>query len=324
MAWRGYDPDRDVPDLLGKVFLVTGGTGGIGRQTVIELAKHAPAHIFFTGRNRGAADDVVAECKPLLNRKDGSGTTFLECDHGSLESIRAAANVLTAASDRLDVFIANAGIMAVPPGATKDGFEVQFGINHMGNASLLLHLLPLMLRTAAEPGADVRFVSLTSLGYYGHPRSGINFDSLEVASTRPGRDLNPMATWTRYGQSKLANILTAAEMRRRHPQITSVAVHPGTIRTSLITELGVFNRLLIFLANPRGMATPRQGSFNTLWAATAADVPDKISQGVERKRAAFFVPVGKPNQGDGKCWDSNLAGRLWDWTSKKVGTADNE
>ncbi|KAM4063904.1 short chain dehydrogenase [Hirsutella rhossiliensis] len=319
MAWRGYDPDRDIPDLSGKVILVTGGTGGIGKHTVVELAKHAPAHIFFTGRNRTAADAVVAECRPLLDGR----VTFVECDHGSLASIRSAAEAFFAASGpspRLDVFVANAGIMAVPLGATVDGYKAQFGVNHLGNAALLLRLLPVMLHTAAEPGADVRFVTLTSRAHFIHPHRGIDFDRLRAA---PSADSNPRATfirtWMRYGQSKLANILTAAELRRRHPQITSVAIHPGIVRTGLVTRMGALSRLVLLLAGPRGLVTPLQGSYNTLWGATGPGVRDQVAESSARQIAALFWPVGEPKKGDAKCWDGALAQRLWDWTVKEVG-----
>lgn len=238
----------------------------------------------------------------------GVKATFLACDLGSLASIRAAAERF--ADARLDVFIANAGVMAVDAGLTADGYEVQFGTNHVGNAALLLRLLPVMRRTAAQPGADVRFVALTSLGYRGHPGEGIRFATLRT----PQEDM-PLGTWGRYGQSKLANVAFAMELARREPAITSVAVHPGVVRTELVTELGFWKRALVYVTNPLGLMTPEQGGCNTAWAAAAPGVRAEVAKG----KAALFEPVGKAHAGDAACWDEKLAKELWEWTEKEVG-----
>jgi NAD(P)-dependent dehydrogenase (short-subunit alcohol dehydrogenase family) len=288
------------------------GTGGVGKTAVIELAKHHPARIIFTGRNQPAADEVISTCQAIDRSVQ---VTFLPCDLTSLESIRRAADAFDA--DRLDVFVANAGVMAQPPGQTKDGYETQFGVCHVGNSALLLRLLPVMLRTKREdPGADVRFVAVTSLGFGGHPAEGIDFPSLKT----DGSNVR-FGTWGRYGQAKLANILMAHELARRHPEITSLGVHPGVVKTELVTNLGWAHRLMVFVTNPRLM-TPRQGCYNTLWAATGKGVPEKVrgqAKGGKKDGAAFWVPVGKVHKGDAKCWDGELAKRLWEWTEQEVG-----
>ncbi|KAM0257032.1 hypothetical protein ACHAQJ_004627 [Trichoderma viride] len=299
----GYDPDTDMPDLSGKVILITGGTSGIGKAAVLELSKHNPAHIYFTGRNEKSAAEVTSQCV------NPSNVTFLRCEHDSLESIRDAAAKFK--HDRLDVFIANAGIAAVPPAVTKDGYEVQFGINHVGNAALLLRLLPIMLRTAKEvPGADVRYVVVTSLGYAAHPDNGIDFDTLRSKQD----NYLLMGKWKRYAQSKLANILLARELGKRYPQITSLAVHPGAVKTEMVTDFGFFDRMLVFLIAPLGMLTPRQGAYNTLWAATSEEVKGKVDG-----KTALFEPVGKPHGGNEKSHSDELSKRLWEWTVEEVG-----
>jgi NAD(P)-dependent dehydrogenase (short-subunit alcohol dehydrogenase family) len=278
------------------------GTSGIGKTAVLEFAKHNPAHIYFTGRNEKAAAEVISQCG------DFSNVTFLLCKLDSLESIRDAAAKFQ--HDRLDIFIANAGIVSVQPAVTKDGYEVQFGINHVGNAALLLRLLPIMLRTAKEvPGADVRFVALTSLGYVAHPSNGIDFDNL-----RSKQESFLMGKWRRYAQSKLANVLLARELGKRYPQITSLAVHPGVVNTEMIAEFGAFDRILTFFMAPLGKLTPREGAYNTLWAATSPEVKDKVNG-----TTALFEPVGKPHSGNGKCHSDELSKRLWEWTVKEVG-----
>lgn len=208
--------------------------------------------------------------------------------------------------------------MAVDPGHTKDGYEVQFGTNHIGNAALALRLLPLMETTAEIPGTDVRFVALTSLGYRGHPSAGIDFDGLRDANQFP-----VLGPWIRYGQSKLANILFARELGKRYPKVTSVVVHPGVVGTDLVHNLTFWNRVLVRATNPMGLMTPRQGCFNTLWAATGSDVVEKMAGGAgticKSGKVAFFVPVAVGDAGDARCWDDELMTKLWDWTVAEVG-----
>ncbi|EGR48315.1 uncharacterized protein TRIREDRAFT_41312, partial [Trichoderma reesei QM6a] len=308
----------DVPNLAGKVILITGGNG-IGKQTVLELAKHNPSHIYFTGRNTLSAATVISQ-----SNLSPQSITFIPCDLASLESVRQAAETHFK-HDRLDIFIANAGILAVPPGLTKDGYEIQFGTNHLGNAALLLRLLPVMLRTAGDfvPDAekeeegekekDVRFVAVTSLGYFTHPVNGIDFAGLKTK-----QENLLLGKWARYGQSKLANVLFARELGKRFPQITSVAVHPGVVKTEMITRLGLVDRVLTWGMSPLGMLTPREGAYNTLWAATAADVRGRMRKGDEGGEVALFEPVGRPHAGSAKCRSDELAGRLWEWTVEEV------
>ncbi|KAK1245936.1 hypothetical protein MKX07_005005 [Trichoderma sp. CBMAI-0711] len=308
-----YNPDTDVPNLAGKVILITGGNG-IGKQTVLELAKHSPSHIYFTGRNTLSAANVISQ-----SNLSPQSITFIPCDLASLESVRQAAETHFK-HDRLDIFIANAGILAVPPGLTKDGYEIQFGTNHLGNAALLLRLLPVMLRTArdlvpdAEEKDDVRFVAVTSLGYFTHPVNGIDFAGLKTK-----QENLLLGKWARYGQSKLANVLFTRELGKKFPQITSVAVHPGVVKTEMITRLGLVDRVLTWGMSPLGMLTPREGAYNTLWAATAADVRGKMRKGEEGGEVALFEPVGRPHAGSAKCRSDELAGRLWEWTVEEVG-----
>lgn len=228
----------------------------------------------------------------------------------SLESVKEAADKILEKTDRLDVLIASAGVMAIDADVTKDGYEVQFGINHLGNTALLLHLLPLLLKTAALPNSDVRVITITSLGYRGHPKGGIQFDTLNTPQTSLR-----LGTWGRYAQSKLANILVAHYLSRRYPQITSLAIHPGVVDTGLISNLGVWNWLFVKVTTAGQLITKEQGGLNAVWAATGKSVRKEVEEG----RGAFWEPMGKGNQGDGQCWDEGLAKRLWEWTEGVVG-----
>jgi NAD(P)-dependent dehydrogenase (short-subunit alcohol dehydrogenase family) len=279
------------------------GTAGLGKESALALAKHHPERIYFSGRNgtRGAA--VVTE---IVNSVPGVKATFIECDLASLASIANAAKQFTSTSDRLDILMCNAGVMALPPGLTKDGYEVQFGTNHVGHALLIKLLLPTLLRTAELPGSSVRIVLNTSLGFKGHPRGGIQFNDL-----RTTQGCFPVAgAWIRYGQSKLANILYAAELGRRYPSITSVSIHPGVINTGLVGNLSFLNRALVKVANIGNFMTPEEGIQNQLWAATAKD-GDVVN-------GAYYEPVAVLGAHDKASSNQDLATQLWDWTQKEL------
>lgn len=232
--------------------------------------------------------------------------TFINCDLASLASVEKAAKQFTSESQRLDVLMCNAGVMALPPQLTQDGYELQFGTNHMGHALLVKLLLPTLLRTAETPNSDVRIVFLSSIAYRLHPKDGITFDAL-----RTTQDIKTSTgSWVRYGQTKLANILYAAELARRYPNITSVSVHPGVIATGLVGNLSLFNKLLLYVSSIGKMKNPADGACNQLWAATG----DKK----EIVNGEFYEPVGVPGKHDAESKNEELAGKLWEWTQKEL------
>jgi NAD(P)-dependent dehydrogenase (short-subunit alcohol dehydrogenase family) len=232
--------------------------------------------------------------------------TLLELDLASLASVAAAAKSFTEQSDRLDLLINNAGIMAVPAGETKDGLEIQLGVNHVGHALLTKLLLPTLLRTAdtkaAADGtpADVRVVTLSSNAHLRAPAPGFSPADERAA------DGSPMG---RYARSKLANVLFARELARRHPSITTASLHPGVIRTDLFAHVLDQNAALGALSSAFGWlvySSVADGAKNTLWAATAPK--DQIRSG------GYYVPVGRLEAGSEYARDEALAATLWDWT----------
>jgi len=189
------------------------------------MANQHPAHIYFSGRNLSRAQELISDIHKTIPT---ASLTFIELDLSSLLSIKTAIQQFS--HKRLDILMCNAGIMAKPPQLSKDGYEIQFATNHLGHALLIKHLLPIMLGTVEKPGADVRIVLLTSTGWRGHPKGGINFAGLKTT-----QDFGAFGPWIRYGQSKLANIVYAAELARRYPSIISISVHPGS--SYLLTKL---------------------------------------------------------------------------------------
>ncbi|KAJ6588800.1 oxidoreductase [Mycena capillaripes] len=300
-----FNPSTDIPDLAGKVILVTGGTGGIGKESVLALAKHNPKSIYFTGRNSSRANEVIAEIKSTA---PSVTIVFLECDLESLAAVERGAKQFISQSDRLDILMCNAGVMNVPPALTKDGYEVHFGTNHLAHALFIKLLLPTLLRTAEAPGGDVRVIPLTSQAFAMHPMGGILFDDLRTTQ------VSGLVKFLRYGQSKLANILYASELAKRYPQITSVSIHPGVVRTDLLAQQDYITRALAFLTHPFSMLTPAEGAYNQCWAATVDKA--KITNG------EYYEPVGVPGGHARLSRDAKLASRLWDWTEKELESYD--
>lgn len=303
----GFDPAKDIPSLPGKVIFITGGTAGLGTESIKHLAAHNPAHIYFSGRNLNAG---VALATELENVFPDVGFTFVEMDLSSFSSVKTAIHTEFKHS-RLDILINNAGIMAQPPSLSADGYEIQFATNHLGHSLVTKELLPTLLKTAQDPAADVRVIMLSSLGFRGHPLNGIDFEKLNSGST-----MNSLfGSWIRYGQSKLANILYASELARRYPSITSVSIHPGVVKTSLVYSQGWYTRWFIYVSQwviGVQLLEPEQGAWNQVWAAAAA-------QKHELKNGGFYTPVGVDSWNsvlDRTARDPKLAAKLWTWTEE--------
>lgn len=293
------------------------GTAGLGAQTALLLAAHSASHIFITGRSSSRAETIISNIRTKYPKVIA---TFIELDLGSLASVKAGAKTFISSfppgeKPRLDILICNAGVMALPPGVTTDGYEIQFGTNHLGHALLVKLLLPTLLSTASLPSSDVRVVFLSSLAFSGHPLGGILFDSL-----RSRQDIFLLGTgaWQRYGQSKLANILYAAELARKYGSpdsgnITSMSIHPGTFNTHLISSLGILDRAMIYivnLGNVKNEARGGEGGWNTCWAATSPK--DGIING------GFYTPVGVKGKLLRENGNEKLAKELWDWTEREL------
>lgn len=239
--------------------------------------------------------------------------TFIKCDLSSLPSVQNAAREFIAKEKRLDILILNAGVMAIPAGTTEQGYEIQFGTNHMGHALLTKLLLPTLLKTAEQPGSDVRVISLASIGHVGAPRSGIVFNQLKTPM-----DAITDSTFARYGQSKLANILFAKELSRRYADkgITAVSIHPGVVATDLYRTAVHWPVIgsLIGLAKGYLYTSVEDGAKGQLWAATA---PKGDAWG-QVKSGEYYTPVGVAGQGSSTSNDPRLAEKLWEWTEKEL------
>jgi len=274
----------------------------LGKQTIFDLATHDPKQIHLTGRNKENAESIISEVKKITPNVE---VKFYECDQSSLASVNAAASLfLSTNPGRLDVLICNAGRMGGPPGLTKDGNEVQFGINFLAHALLTKRFLSLLEQTAKERG-EARIVNLTSDGYTMHS-GGIPFQDLTTTQQNIGMG----GKWARYGQSKFAQVIYMSELAKRYPNITTVAIHPGVIHTGLVENQPFWDRLFVKLAT-LGQAIPlEKGAHNTCWAATT----DKVAL----KSGGVYYPVGVLKEHTKAASDEGLWRELWDWTETQL------
>ncbi|KAI9838916.1 MAG: hypothetical protein M1819_004124 [Sarea resinae] len=303
MFWgKSFNPESDIPDLSGKVIIVTGGNTGLGKETCLQLAKHNPSHIYLAARTASKAEAAITDIKKAL---PSAPITHLSLDLTSFASIKNAAETFTQASSRLDLLINNAGVMAMPFGTTEEGYEIQFGTNHVGHFLFTKLLLPTLLKTAEGPDADVRIVNLSSEGHRLAPTGGLILD--------PAESEKKTGPWSRYGQSKLSNILFTRQLAQRYPSITAVAVHPGVIYTDLYGPSEKSNFIMRYglgVLGPWVFGGVPQGAKNQLWAATAPKA--------EVKSGAYYKPVGSLNAGSAYAQDEKLAAKLWDWSEEET------
>ncbi len=258
------DEVLDGIDLTGKRILVTGASAGLGVETARALVAHG-ADVVGAARDLAKARRATAAISELAN-KTGS-FELVELDLASLKSVRAAADALVAAGKPFDVVIANAGVMMPPEGQTADGFETQFGTNHLGHFVFVNRIAGLM-----KPGS--RLVVLSSAG---HRFADVDLDD-------PNFERTPYDPTAGYGRSKTANVLFAVEFDRRHKAegIRATAVHPGGIATELgrhaYAEPGSFEKRVDQInadlnaagKPPFRMKSVPQGAATSVWAAIVA------------------------------------------------------
>ena len=246
-------------DLSGKRVLVTGVSAGLGVETARTLKAHG-VHVVGAARDLNKAERATA----TLRAEPRGGFELIELDLASLKSVRAAADGLIKKGEKFDLVIANAGVMACPKGVTADGFETQFGTNHLGHFVFVNRIVSLF-----KPGS--RLVNLASSG---HRFSDVSLDDPNFEHT----EYTPFAA---YGRSKTANVLFAVEFDRRHKaqNIRGAAVHPGGIQTELgrHMEPGTLEELVANVNKNRKPGTPEfqfktipQGAATSVWAGVRA------------------------------------------------------
>ncbi|TNE62485.1 MAG: SDR family NAD(P)-dependent oxidoreductase [Alphaproteobacteria bacterium] len=254
-------------DLTGKRVLVTGVSAGLGTETARALVAHG-AHVVGAARDLEKAEYATEAVRAAAARSGGS-LSLIALDLASFKNIHAAADALVADGRPFDLIIANAGVMACPEGRTANGYETQFGTNHLGHFLFVNRIVPLM-----GPGA--RLVVLASSG---HRFANVNLDDINFETSQ-------YEPFIAYGRSKTANILFAVEFDRRHRDrgVRAVAVHPGGIQTELGRHLDrTFLEQMVNQMNAANAAAGRppfswktipQGAATTVWAGVRAHADD--------------------------------------------------
>ncbi|WYZ36105.1 hypothetical protein EsH8_X_000752 [Colletotrichum jinshuiense] len=298
-----FSPKDDIPDLAGKVIIVTGGSSGLGRESVLQLAKHNPAAIYLTARTEARGIAAIKEVHDAVPEAKGK-IKFLELDLASFASIKKAANTFLGLSDRLDILMNNAGLMATPPTLTADGYEVQFGSNYMGPALFTKLLLPVIAKTAKQHGSDVRVVNLSSELFKQAPKEGIVLSRCKT----PLEDVSSLA---RYGQSKLADYYHTRTLGQLYPSIKFVAIHPGVVNTGIFDDFKKRRPWLgglVSVAASIFLTDVHAGAQAQLWACTADRESIKSGGFYNHKMKEYKESI---------LFDDKAAQALWDWTERE-------
>ncbi len=296
---------QDIPDLKGKVIVVTGANSGLGFECSRTFAQKG-ATVVMTARNMTKGKAAQEE---ILHAHPGADVDLMKLDVGNLNSVRSFAAAFKAKYDRLDILLNNAGVMAIPRQETADGFEMQLGVNHLGHFALTGLLLDVIVQT---PNARIHNVT-SSANYTG----SINFDDLMGEKE--------YSRWAAYGQSKLANVFFTFELQKRlaaagHDTIVNTS-HPGIVignlqANSVEQSDTKLEAVLYRLIQPFIAQDIKMGVLPMLYAMTAE----------EAKGGAFYGPKwfnmrGYPDEkkANSEAYDANALKRFWQISEQLTG-----
>jgi NAD(P)-dependent dehydrogenase (short-subunit alcohol dehydrogenase family) len=302
-------------NLTGKRVLVTGVSAGLGVETARALAAHG-AQVVGAARDLSKAQAATEQVR--AQAANGGSLELVQLDLASLASVRRCADGLLAAGKSFDLIIANAGVMACPQGKTVDGFETQFGTNHLGHFVLVNRIASLLK-------AGSRLVNLSSAG---HRYADVDLQD-------PNFEHSPYVEFTAYGRSKTANVLFAVEFDRRHKArgVRATAVHPGGIRTELSRHLtpAMLEKLVAQInasqlkgAPPFSYKSIPQGAATSVWAACVADAAAIGARYCEDCHVAEIAPAPGIRAGvQPYALDPPHAQALWQKSEEMVGERFN-
>jgi len=302
MAWS----EADIPDQSGRIALVTGANSGLGLETARALAQHG-ATVLLACRQRSRGEAARQQLLPLAR----AGLEVIDLDLADLASVAAAASQVHREFGRLDLLINNAGVMAPPRRLSRDGYELQFAVNHLGHFALTAALLPLL-----EQQVGSRIVSVSSGAHY---FGRIAFDDLQGE-----RRYDP---WSAYGQSKLANVMMALELQERlaaaGSTTLSIAAHPGLARTNLqpssVAAKGSRLEGLAYRLMDPLFQSAAMGALPQLHGAVAAEARGGTLYGPGGLANLRGWPVACPIAAAAR--DGNQRRRLWQVSEELVGLA---
>lgn len=298
--------EKDIPDLTGKTAVITGANSGLGYHAALELARKG-AHVIMACRTAVKAQEAYDH---ILMEVPRASLEIMTLDLASLASIHAFSDAMHQKFSRLDILINNAGVMGIPRVLTADGFEMQFGTNHLGHFALTGLLLDIINSTP-----ESRIVTVSSLM---HLFGVINFDDLMGERN--------YKRWDAYSQSKLANVLFAYELQRKladsNSTTRSIAAHPGYAATHLQfvhaeMKKSVLDRWFNQLGNFLMAQSGAQGALNELYAATAPKAQGGTFIGPDGRGGSRGYP--KPVKSSARSYDLATARRLWQVSEELTG-----
>ncbi|KAF9906123.1 hypothetical protein EC991_000919 [Linnemannia zychae] len=299
---NGYSYEK-IPDLTGKVAIVTGANSGLGYATTVALAGHG-ARVFLACRSQQRAQEAIDKAKAEIASKYPNASTpqleFLDLDLNDMTKSRQAAQEFLKKGLPLHILVNNSGIMNCPFALSADGIETQFAVNHMGHFVFTMNLLDKIKES--QPS---RIVVLSSIAHEMNPTSlnGIDFDTLN--------DPTKTSNWDRYARSKLANVLFGKALARRlaNEKVWVNIVHPGGVNTNLNRSardsmgerLGAISD---YLSEKLAM-TPEYAALTQLYLATSPEVEEKDIRG------RYFIPIANEIEPTAESRDVELQEKLW-------------
>ncbi|KAH9836617.1 NAD-P-binding protein [Rhodofomes roseus] len=286
-----------MPDLTGRVVIVTGGNVGIGKETIKALLEHN-AKVYMASRSKEKVDAAIKE----LVQQTGKEAIFLELDLSSLASVRRAAEEFMSKEKELHVLFNNAGVMWPPRELlTADGYDLQFGTNVVGHFFFTKLLIPaLVAGKETSPDHHARIVTTSSGAAYGYT---LNFDAIKDSPAR-----RSMMTNTLYSQSKFGNVVVAREFAKRYADqgIVSTSCNPGNIKTELQRYAPTVLRKVMNLV----LYDAPYGALTQLWAGTMPETLDYNGK--------YLIPWARMGQCRREAYDDALGEKLWNWLEEQV------
>ncbi|KAI8647366.1 hypothetical protein BD408DRAFT_378672 [Parasitella parasitica] len=280
-----------IPNLEGKIAIVTGSNTGIGKVSALEMAKKG-ATVILACRNKEKTMQVVEEIK---SRTDNQNVEFIPLDLLKLSSVKEFADQFLARHSKLHILMNNAGVMMCPFGLSEDGIETQFATNHVAHYYLTMLLLPVL-----EKSAPSRIINVSSIGHR-MPFKALNLETISDPST--------YNKYIHYGKSKACNILFTRELNKRLEAkgVENVYVnanHPGTVNTDLYRHTSFMINAFLNLF----LISPEDGALTQLYLATSPDVEKKSIKG------AYYVPFANPAMPRGVAASEDAPLKLWEFT----------
>jgi len=288
---------EDIPDLSGKIIIVTGANTGVGFETAKALLAHN-AKVYIAARSQEKGQAAIERLQKVTGKKG----IFLKLDLADLKAVKSAAEDFLSKENELHVLFNNGGVMAPPiHQLTADGYDLQFGTNVLGHFYFTKLLLPTLITTAqSSPGVGGRVVNTSSVGHL--------FENLHFNTFKDGPARKKMGTQHLYCQSKFGNVVFATELARRYGNqgIVSTSVHPGSLRSELIRHVGRIQKALMNLF----LSDVSYGALTQLWAGTSPEGKD-----LGGKYLIPWARIGSPRKDS---QDPATGKELWTWLEEQV------